>query len=85
MNFQSKLSNLAQLYKNIYIIAVFDCCRVRKDKPKTMGDPVPEEESVVTSDKGQILCIFSCSAGDVTLADSKLTDYIEKDTFRHVS
>jgi len=46
VNLQSKLSNLAQLYKHIYIIAVFDCCRARKDKPKTMGGDVAEEESV---------------------------------------
>jgi len=38
------------MYKNIYIIAVFDCCRVRKDRPKTMGVRLEEEE--ITEESG---------------------------------
>lgn len=54
-----------------------------------MGGSVQEEEimmekSSVASDRGQILFIFSCSAGGRTPADSTLTNYIEQDTFRHV-
>ena len=39
------LYNLASLKKNIYIIAVFDCCRERKSKEPTRGCSETEEET----------------------------------------
>ena len=37
-NLQFKLDYLACNYSNLFLIAVFDCCRERKDAPKTKGD-----------------------------------------------
>lgn len=70
------------LYKNIFIIAVFDCCRARKDKTDdhvaTRGDN--EVEIVAeTGLAGQMFSIFGCAAGGWTLADSILSNYILKE------
>ena len=48
-NHQNTLQNISDKYENIFIIAVFDCCRNRLDKPKvidhahTRGDSGEEE------------------------------------------
>ncbi len=62
----------------MFIIAVLDCCRERKDAPNTRGGGVKEEQAVISSGKGQILYVFSCTAGGRTLDSSKLSNCIEE-------
>jgi hypothetical protein len=80
---QNKLELLAEMYSNVYIIAVFDCCRERKDRPKTKGDD-DELQTEISSGKGQALFIFGCRAGGRTPADSKLSNCIEQLTIAQV-
>ena len=54
-NLQFKLKEFAKEYDNIFIIAVFDCCRNRKDKPKPVaskGENNQDEFDVQISSKG---------------------------------
>jgi len=84
---QFLLDYLASENKNVYFIAVLDTCRNRVDKPKTMGkeDSVPEEQIVIPSGKGQILYIFSCTAGGRTLDSTPLSRCIEQVTIEQVN
>ena len=56
----------------MYIIAVFDCSRERKDAPGEI-----EEQAVMPGGKGHILNVFSCTAGGRTPDSSKLSNCIE--------
>jgi len=70
-------------YENIFIIAVFDCCRARKDKTEdpvaTRGDNDEVEIVAETNLRGQMFSIFGCAAGKQTPADSILSNYILKE------
>ena len=68
----------------MYIIAVLDCCRERKDAPKTKGAGVKEEQDVMQSGQGHIFYVFSCTAGGHTLDSSKLSNCIEELTMAQV-
>ena len=43
---QSRLDFLAKEYSNVYIIAVFDCSRKRKNPPTTRKDLAKEEQAM---------------------------------------
>ena len=43
---QSRLDFLAKEYSNVYIIAVFDCSRKRKNPPTTRKDLAKEEQAI---------------------------------------
>jgi hypothetical protein len=81
-NHQYRLQYLSERYDNIFILAVYDCCRNRKDKPKdaagviTRGGADQNVSDEVKSDKGQMFSIFSCAAGSRTPADSHLSVYL---------
>ena len=73
---------MSELNDNIFILAVYDCCRNREDRPKsaavgiTRGGANQEVSDEVKSDEGQMFSIFSCAAGYMTLADSQLSVYL---------
>ena len=86
-NLQFRLDYLASENRNVYFIAVLNCCRNRVDKPITMAkeDSVAEEQIVLPSGKGQILYIFSCTAGGRTLDSTPLSNCIETVTIQQVN
>lgn len=67
---------LAKEYKNVYIIAVLDCGREKKDAPETEGDGVREGQDVMPTGKGHIFYVFSCNAGGRNLDSPKLANCI---------
>ncbi len=46
-NLQSRLKNMTELYDNIFMVVVFDCCRERKDAP-----PKSKEETLAKETRG---------------------------------
>jgi len=81
-NLQSRLYNLAVEYKNIFIIAVFDCCREKKDGITPVVPKRGDKEAEIVHKEdlaGQIFCIFGCKAGGWVSVDSILSNYLLKE------
>ena len=87
---QSRLKNLGEANFHIFILANYDCCRFRKDRPKNAAgvivrSPFDQEEAEESKhQQAQMFSVFSCAAGGRTNADSKLAAYLLKEARQQI-